>query len=62
MLVLTRRLDEAVLITLPDGRVIRVLLTAVESPTKAKLGFEAPRDIHIFREELVEEANRTPRI
>lgn len=52
MLVLQRDVDETVVITLEDGREIRV--TVVPSAGRAvRLGFVAPRTIAIAREELV---------
>lgn len=48
MLVLTRRRDEAVVFT--GGITVRVL----DSDTgKVRLGIEAPREVHVVREELL---------
>lgn len=53
MLVLTRNLGQSVtLMTLPDGRVIKVTLTEV-GLGKARIGVDAPRDVNIARTELV---------
>lgn len=51
MLVLGRKLQEAVIVHLPDGREIRVVLVSAAGG-QARLGFEAPQDIEIAREEL----------
>ena len=52
MLVLTHRMNEALLIELPDGETIRVIVTGING-NQARLGTEAPEDVHIFREELL---------
>ena len=49
MLVLRRKIDETVVI----GDEIRVTVLAVEGDT-VKLGFTAPREIDVMREELYE--------
>lgn len=49
MLVLTRRVDEAILI---DGN-IRITVTRIFGD-KVRIGIEAPREVRIAREELVE--------
>ena len=49
MLVLSRKLNETILI----GENVRVTLLGIEGD-KIKIGIDAPRDIKIFREELVE--------
>lgn len=51
MLVLKRRIGEAVRITLPDGR--RVFVTMVENATgQPCFGIQAPADIRVDREEV----------
>ena len=47
MLVLTRRLGEAITI----GENIRVIIVDIDG-NQVKLGIEAPREIEIYREEL----------
>jgi carbon storage regulator len=49
MLVLTRKVGEEILI----GDKIRIKVIEV-SGTKAKLGIDAPADVRIFREEILE--------
>ncbi len=49
MLVLTRRLGEA--ITIGDN--IKLVIVDLDG-TQVKIGIEAPRDIEVFREELYE--------
>jgi carbon storage regulator CsrA len=51
MLVLGRRCDEAVIIELEDGRKIRLLIVRVADKV-VRLGFDAPRSVNIYREEL----------
>lgn len=51
MLVLARRVGEWVVIPLPDGRRIRIQVTKSERGM-VRLGFEAPDDIEINREEV----------
>ena len=49
MLVLTRRLGEA--ITISDN--IKLIIVDLDG-TQVKIGIDAPRDVEIFREELYE--------
>lgn len=49
MLVLTRRLGEAITI----GENIRLVVVDIDG-SQVKLGLEAPREIEIYREELYE--------
>lgn len=52
MLYLDRRPGEAVVIQLPDGRLVRILFDRVIGGVRAKLCFEADRDIVIDRYEI----------
>jgi len=49
MLILTRRPDESIII---DGN-IKLKILGVNG-NQVRLGFEAPSDVHIVREELLE--------
>ena len=54
MLVLSRRRDEKILVKIPGiDRDVEVVLTVVQiEPNRVRLGFEAPPDVTILREEL----------
>jgi len=54
MLVLSRKLNETILI----GENIRVTLLGIDGD-KIKIGVDAPRDIKVFREELLEATKST---
>lgn len=57
-LVLTRNVDERVVVTLPDGRRMYVTLVAIRTGERAKLGFNAPSDVQIQREEIQDQIDR----
>ncbi len=57
MLVLTRKIKEDVIITLPDGQQIVVRLLDFRKNGQASIGFEAPKSINIARREVLDERN-----
>lgn len=52
MLILGRRLDERIIICLPDGRRVTVTFVGMSHGGQVRLGFEAPEDVEIDREEI----------
>ena len=54
MLVLSRKINETILI----GDEVRVTLLGIDGD-KIKIGVDAPRDIKVFREELIEATKST---
>jgi len=54
MLVLSRKLNETILI----GDNVRVTLLGIDGD-KIKIGIDAPRDVKVFREELLEATKST---
>jgi carbon storage regulator len=50
---LSRKISEKIVITLPDGKLVTITVTDIEHG-KCKLGFEAPKEVPIFRSELIE--------
>jgi carbon storage regulator CsrA len=54
MLILSRRLDEKVILTLPDGERVTIQVIGFKSgtPLTVRLGFDAPKEIAIHREEV----------
>jgi carbon storage regulator len=55
MLILTRRLDETILI----GDDIEVTVVAIES-NQARVGIQAPKDVKILRDELLDDEPPSP--
>ena len=55
MLVVTRRPGEAIVIELPTGELIGVTVLSVKG-AQVRLGTDAPDDILVLREELMEGA------
>ncbi len=56
MLVLRRKAGEAIVL----NQVIKIRVLGVEGD-RVKLGIDAPPDVIVVREELIEENNNTPR-
>lgn len=57
MLTLSRKSGESVLILLPDGRHITIFVQQ-EIRGSTRLSIDAPKDVIIFREELLEKARK----
>ena len=55
MLVLGRKVDERLRLTLPDGSAIWVMICRV-SGDGVRVGIEAPPDVRIEREEIITDA------
>ncbi len=53
MLILTRRPGESIIIELPTGEQIKVTVLGIKG-NQVRIGTEAPDDISIVREELLE--------
>ena len=53
MLVLSRKRGERIVARLPDDREIVVTLVEIRGSDKVRLGFDAPEDVRIWREELL---------
>ena len=51
MLVLSREVDEEIVLVLPDGREISVMVVDLQGD-KARIGIQADRDIRIHRKEI----------
>ena len=51
-LVLTRRLGETLILELPTGEEIQIAVLELKG-SQARLGIEAPEEVHIIREELL---------
>ena len=57
MLVLSRHRDESLIITAPDGTVIKIMVVAILGD-RVRLGTEAPRDWSVHRHEIQGEIDR----
>lgn len=57
MLVLGRKTDERIFLTMPDGRNITIVVTEIH-PDKVRIGIEAPRDVVIVRDNAVKTTQR----
>lgn len=58
MLVLSRKLDEQIEITMADGRIVTVIMLGTKADGTARLGIEAPQDVVIHRQEVADEIRR----
>lgn len=58
MLILTRKVNESVICKLPDGIEIEITIFEMTS-TRASIGFKAPDEISIVRDELVKSSKGT---
>lgn len=54
---LSRMLNEVVVLTMPDGRLIRVVICDLRGD-KARIGFDAPADVRVDRLEVHEAIQR----
>tara|TARA_R110000824_G_scaffold350477_1_gene537413 strand:- start:1007 stop:1198 length:192 start_codon:yes stop_codon:yes gene_type:complete len=61
MLVLTRRKNERIIITVPGLPEPIVITCVCPYPDKARLGFDAPSDVIVDREEIFIEKRDKPR-
>lgn len=63
MLVLGRKLKERIYLNVKVGNeVVRVVVTVTDiEKSRAKLGFTAPENVEIMREELVPQHQRAPK-
>lgn len=52
MLVLSRKVGEKVIVFLPDGETLVVCVTETDRG-HVRLGFDAPKSLRIYREELI---------
>lgn len=62
MLVLSRRVGEAIVIDLANGERITITVVAIR-PDKVRLGFDAPDDVPVNRQEIRQaiRAGKSPR-
>lgn len=56
MLSLTRKQNESIICTLPNGDEIEILVTQING-NQVRISIDAPNDILIMREELLYESN-----
>jgi carbon storage regulator CsrA len=60
MLVLEREAGQRIILTLPDGREIVVAFLKMRNGS-GRIGIEAPHDVLILREELIDESRAETR-
>lgn len=61
MLTLSRLPGEAVVLELPGGAIVRVIVLPSDHARQALLGIEAPREISIWRSELLDKLEQEER-
>lgn len=54
MLILTRAVDERIIIPLPDGRDLRIQVVQIRGD-RVRIGVEAPPDVAVHREEIMQQ-------
>ena len=52
MLILSRKIDEPIILLLPNGDRVEIVLTEYDG-RNTKVGIDAPQDIEIWREEIL---------
>ena len=53
MLVLTRKEDEAIILTMPSGKQIDIIVTEIKG-NQVRISVDADDDVEIMREELID--------
>ncbi len=53
MKLINLRPDDVIVLDLPDGRRVEVCLVDIPSRRRCRLGFTAPREVEIWREEML---------
>ena len=56
MLVLSRKLDESIIVVSPSGEIMEIKITKIEE-NRTKVGIEAPSSFKIFRKEVFDSIN-----
>ena len=56
MLVLSRKLDESIIVVSPSGEIMEIKITKIEE-NRTKVGIEAPSNFKIFRKEVFDAIN-----
>jgi len=52
MLILSRKKEETIVVTLPDGTEISIMIVDLRGD-RVRLGIEAPKDFKILRKEII---------
>jgi carbon storage regulator CsrA len=58
MLVLTRKQDESITISCPDGKLIKITVCRIDDNYKVRVGIEAENEYKITRTELIQRSNK----